>query len=148
MSEAEPTVHVNRLEEAGELTAREVVSAVQAVLEAEDVKRGEVCVTFLDADAIAALNQKHLDRHGPTDVIAFELGEPGAPLGDIYVCPEVARQSAVEYQVEPREELLRLIVHGTLHVLGYEHPEGSDRAESEMFRRQESILAALTRGTR
>ncbi|NIR46201.1 MAG: rRNA maturation RNase YbeY [Gemmatimonadetes bacterium] len=104
---------------------------------------GEVSVTFVEPSDIAALNQRHLDRVGPTDVLAFQLGEPDAPLGDIYICPDRARESALEYDLEAREELLRLVVHGTLHVLGHEHPDGPDRESSEMFRRQEEILACL-----
>jgi probable rRNA maturation factor len=144
LTDGAPTVHVNRLEDALELTRQDVVDAVLAVLGAEEVEGGEFSVTFLAADAMAALNQKHLERVGPTDVIAFEFGEPEALLGDIYICPEVARESAAEYAVQPREELLRLVIHGMLHVLGYDHPEGPDRTDSPMFRRQESILASLS----
>jgi probable rRNA maturation factor len=98
----------------------------------------------LDVNAITALNETHLDRQGPTDVIAFNLGERQAPLGDIYVCPEIARESAGEYGVPLREELLRLVIHGMLHVLGYDHPDGPEREESELYRRQEEILSRLS----
>jgi len=116
---------------------------VLATAEATGVEDGEISITFLDATAIAALNESHLQRQGPTDVIAFNLAEPKEPLGDVYICPDVARQSAEEYDVELREELLRLVVHGVLHVFGYDHPEGPEREESEMFRRQEAILARV-----
>jgi probable rRNA maturation factor len=143
-----PVIHVNQLELADEVSREDVERAVTAVLAAEDTTAAEISVTFVASPAIAELNRKHLDRPGPTDVIAFQLGEPDAPLGDIYICPESARESAQDYDVEPREELLRLVVHGTLHVLGYEHPEGPDREASEMFRRQEEILTHLFEGSR
>lgn len=137
------TVHVNRIELAPCITHEEVVRAVLLVAEEEGVAEGEVSVTFLDTAAMAALNETHLQIAGATDVIAFNLGEPSDPLGDVYVCPEVAESSALEYGVELREELQRLVVHATLHLLGYEHPEGPERLESAMFRRQEAILSRL-----
>ncbi len=136
-------VHVNRIETAEPVTADQVKRAVLATAEATGVEDGEISITFLDATAIAALNESHLQSQGPTDVIAFNLAEPKEPLGDVYICPDVARQSAEEYDVELREELMRLVVHGVLHVFGYDHPEGPEREESEMFRRQEAILARV-----
>ncbi|UCC48031.1 MAG: rRNA maturation RNase YbeY [Gemmatimonadota bacterium] len=143
MSASELIIYVNCSELAAPLDEKRVARALSAVAEAEGVTAGEMSVTFLEAAAMAALNEAHLGRPGPTDVIAFNLAEPRAPLGDIYVCPEVARVSAVEFGVELEEELLRLVVHGVLHVFGYDHPEGPERVESEMFRRQEAILARL-----
>jgi rRNA maturation RNase YbeY len=137
-------VYVNRVDTAGPLTDAEVVRAVAAVTEDAGIAVGEISVTFVDALAMAALNETHLDRDGPTDVIAFNLSEPSEPLGDVYVCPEVAAASAREWGVELREELLRLVIHGVLHVVGYDHPDGPERLESEMFRRQEAILSQLT----
>jgi probable rRNA maturation factor len=136
-------VHSNRLETVSALEAADVERAVRLTAEAEGVEGGEISVTFLDAPDIAALSKAHLGRTGPTDVIAFNLAEPAEPLGDVYICPEVAEESAREYRVELREELLRLIVHGVLHVLGHDHPEGPERVESDMFRRQEEILSLV-----
>lgn len=136
-------VHANRLEAVSVLAVDDVERAVLLTAEAEGVGAGEISITFLDATAIAALSEAHLGRTGPTDVIAFNLAEPADPLGDVYICPEVAEESAREYRVELREELLRLIVHGVLHVLGHDHPEGPERVESDMFRRQEEILSLV-----
>jgi probable rRNA maturation factor len=133
-------VYVNRVGTAGPITDEDVLRAVAAVTEDAGVATGEISVTFVDAPAMAALNETHLDRAGPTDVIAFNLSEPSEPLGDVYICPEVAAASAREWGVELREELLRLVIHGVLHVVGYDHPEGAERLESEMFRRQEELL--------
>jgi probable rRNA maturation factor len=136
-------VYVNAVEAAEAVEEEVVEEAVRKVADAEGLRSGEISVTFLDAVAIAALNEAHLGRHGPTDVIAFSLGEPEATLGDIYVCPEIAREWADELGVELREELLRLVIHGVLHVAGYDHPAGPERVDSEMFRRQEAILSQL-----
>lgn len=141
MSEDELVVYVNQLPAKVDLSAEEVKRAVRAVAESEEIVRGEISVTFVGIPAISALNERHLQQTGPTDVIAFNLGEPDAPIGDIYVCPDVAADSAAQLGIDLREELLRLVVHGALHVAGHDHPQGPERAQSEMFQRQEAILA-------
>lgn len=117
---------------------------VEAVFSAEGIDEGEISLTFLDDDAIAALNDEYLGRPGPTDVLAFALHDGGeSVLGDVYVGYEQARRQARDLDVPLEEELLRLAVHGALHVLGHDHPEGVAREESEMYRRQEEILARV-----
>lgn len=102
----------------------------------------EISVAFVDDPEIARLNGEWLGREGPTDVIAFGLGE--RPLvADVYVSVDTARRNAGEYGVEPREELLRLVVHGVLHAAGFDHPEDEGRTESEMFDLQERVLQRL-----
>lgn len=124
-----------------------VERAVEMVLAREGVADAEVSYAFLDDAAIAELNRDHLGHEGPTDVISFPLSSEGQPLvGDVYVGAEQARRQADDLGVELEEELLRLVVHGTLHVLGYEHPEGEDREGSEMYVRQEALLAEILRG--
>ena len=118
-----------------------VEAAVRHVLRAEGVEAGEVSVALVGDAEIAALNREYLSRDRPTDVIAFHLHERGEPpLGDVYVGVEQAARQAAEFGAPLAEEVLRLAVHGTLHVLGYDHPEGADRAESPMFLRQEALL--------
>jgi len=139
----ELVIHVNIVEAADLITPADVGHAIIAVAEAEDINGGEISITFVDATTIATLNETHLEREGPTDVISFNLAEPRTPLADIYICPEIAGESAKEHDVDLREELLRLVVHGMLHIAGHDHPEGEERTESPMFIRQESILSQL-----
>ena len=115
-------------------------------LRAERVRDAMLSVTFVGRSAISELNRRYLGHYGPTDVISFGLGRSGrrgAVIGDIYICPEVARDNAKRQGVPIGEEVLRLVVHGTLHVLGYDHPIGSSRITSPMWRRQERILASV-----
>jgi len=65
-------------------------------------------------------------------------------IGDVYICPWVARREARARGIPPKEELIRLVVHGTLHAVGREHPDGPDRTRSAMWRRQERYVEALT----
>ncbi len=120
-----------------------VEQAVRMVLEGESSSSVHVSVTFVSQDRVRELNQRHLDRSDTTDVIAFALPHPGLLVGDVYVCPAVARRTARETGVSEAEEILRLVVHGTLHVLGYEHPEGAERRRSPMWRVQEAYVRGL-----
>ena len=119
---------------------------VESVLRAEKVRGALVSVAFVSARAIASMNAKHLAHRGPTDVISFGFDRPTRSdpvVGDIYIAPTVAAQNAKARRTPVREELVRLLVHGTLHVLGYDHPD--DRREgSTMWKRQERLVSRLT----
>ena len=124
------------------LPDRTVRKVVEGVLAGER-RTARISVTFVGRDGMRRLNRayKHHDR--PTDVLAFALSGPGGIVGDVYVCPWVARREATARRVPFRQELVRLVVHGTLHVLGYDHPENVRRERSPMWRRQERYVGAL-----
>jgi probable rRNA maturation factor len=118
--------------------------AARAVLQAENASDTELSVALVDDAEMERLNREYLSHDGPTDVISFPLVQPGLPLvGDIYVGIDQARRQAADLGIDPAEELARLVIHGTLHVLGWEHPETEDRTTSPMFIRQEEILRQL-----
>ena len=122
-------------------TVRRVVSRVLA----GERRDARVSVTFLGRDAMRAMNREWKDRDRPTDVLAFPLQTPdGALVGDVYVCPWVAAREARARRIPVRQELIRLLVHGTLHVLGHDHPEDEHRERSPMWRRQERYVRSLT----
>jgi probable rRNA maturation factor len=124
-----------------EAPAETIGRGVHLVLEDAGLRDAELSVTLLGDDAIRALNREYLDRDHVTDVLAFSLGDADGPvLGDVYVGFEQARRQAAELGVDPDEEVVRLAIHGTLHVLGHDHPEGADRGESPMFALQERLL--------
>jgi probable rRNA maturation factor len=126
-----------------------VEAAVRHVLAAEGVKAAEISIALVGDDEIASLNQDYLQHEGPTDVISFALHEDGdPPLGDVYVGVDQAARQAAEFGATTAEEVLRLAVHGTLHVLGWDHPVDAGRTESEMFTRQEALLRAFLGGAR
>jgi probable rRNA maturation factor len=128
------------------LSRARVKEAATAVLKTEKVRDAMLSITFVGRAAISAMNRRYLGHHGPTDVISFGLGRQGGRgpvVGDIYICADVALANARRQGVSAQEELLRLVVHGTLHTLGYDHPEGATRTESPMWRKQERILARV-----
>jgi len=116
---------------------------VQAVLRSER-RDALISVTFVGRDSMRRLNAEHKGHDNPTDVLTFALADPaGRIIGDIYICPWVARREARDRSIPLREELVRLIVHGTLHALGRDHPEGEARTRSAMWRRQERYVETL-----
>jgi probable rRNA maturation factor len=121
---------------------------VAAVLDGEGTGEAVFSVTFMGPGRMRALNRRAFGRDRATDVIAFELPLVAGTGGDLYLCPGVARSSAAALGVSPREELVRLLVHGTLHALGYDHPEDGGRMRSAMWRRQERYVRRLSARSR
>lgn len=114
--------------------------AVRTVLRGER-RDAMVSITFLGPMAMRRLNRRHMKHDRPTDVLSFALALPGGGLaGDIYLCRSVAADQARDAGVSLREELVRLVVHGVLHVLGYDHPDGRGRERSAMWRKQERYV--------
>jgi probable rRNA maturation factor len=126
------------------VSAARLAAAGRLVLAAEGVRAALLSITLLTPARMAAMNRRHLGHAGATDVIAFGFRDPrGAIVGDVYLCPAVAAANARRFGVGVREELLRLVVHGTLHVLGHDHPAGESRTVSPMWTRQERLLAKV-----
>jgi probable rRNA maturation factor len=121
---------------------------VRRVLAWEGARDARVELTLLDAPAMRRLNRRATGRRGLTDVIAFALPQPdGTLVGDVYICPDAAWSGNGQRETgNVTAELVRLAVHGTLHVLGYDHPGGAGRTRSPMWRRQERYVRRLLGG--
>ena len=107
----------------------------------------ELSVALVGADEIAVLNEKYRGTVGPTDVLSFECDEPSPvasdepiAIGDVVIAPEVAEKQAAELGSTVESELDLLLVHGVLHLLGYDHDEEADAAV--MQARERMLLSA------
>ena len=133
------------------LSNEEIAGLIEAVLEAEQVARAcEVSVSVVDKDEIHGLNRTWRGIDKPTDVLSFECDAPDDPsipegelveLGDIIVAPEVIAAQAPGFGNTPADEMRLMLVHGTLHLLGYDHIE-DDEAEV-MEAREDELLREL-----
>jgi|SoiMethySBSTD1v2_1073268.scaffolds.fasta_scaffold2294318_1 probable rRNA maturation factor len=136
----------------------------EAVLHEEGVRgAAELSVLFVDETSIAELNERFMEHAGPTDVLAFpidadavwavhdplasgpdraepDLDEIPLLLGDVVVCPAVAARNAPDHAGTIDDELALLVVHGVLHVLGYDHAEPDEAAS--MRARELALLEA------
>jgi probable rRNA maturation factor len=122
------------------------------VLRWERARRTRIELVLFDAAAMRRLNRRVTGRRGVTDVLAFTLPQPdGSLVGTVVICPAAAerylRGAGNGAAGAREEELTRLAVHGTLHVLGYDHPQGASRTRSAMWRRQEAYVRRLARGS-
>src|SRR5262245_38621267 len=138
-------VEVNQVEtNATEETEAVIRVAVAAALVHESVEDASISVTLLNDKRIRSMNRKYLEHDRVTDVISFPLYERGEPVvGDIYIGYEQAMEQAADADIDLQQEIARLAIHGTLHVLGYDHPEDGDRTQSQMWQLQERILSNL-----
>lgn len=121
----------------------------RVLLEALDQVGAELSISLVDDAAMAEMNQRWRGRSGPTDVLSFSLLEGehaehrGGLLGDVVIDLQQAARQAPELGRGLDDELGRLLIHGTLHLLGYDHEEPEEAAEME---RREGELWAKIRG--
>lgn len=131
------------------LTLDEVLLASLArhALTAEEVDEGaELSLLFVEADHIRKLNNRFAGDDYATDVLAFPMMEDDEEgsllLGDVVICPQVAEKNAVGLGHGLADELAALVVHGTLHLLGYDHKRDDDKAK--MDTRSREILSSFS----
>jgi probable rRNA maturation factor len=140
----------------------------RSVLEAEGVVRDtEVSLLFVDESTIASLNERFLEKEGPTDVLSFPIEDEAAGsgrspdeggtgpgsieadtgrlllLGDVVICPAVAGRNAVDHGVTFDDEIALLVVHGILHLLGMDHQVDEEAERMEL--REQQLLARFYR---
>lgn len=105
------------------------------------VKGKQLILAFVNADEIKALNKQYRNKNKPTDVLSFEPIEP-EDLGELVLCPSVLRNQAKEHKLSYEIELGYMVIHGVLHLLGYDH-EKSTKEAKKMFRLQDTIFETL-----
>jgi probable rRNA maturation factor len=113
-----------------------LIALARDTLRGEGVEVAELSVSFVEDVEMADLHVRFMDEEGPTDVLSFPLDDVDDGgvrlLGDVVIAPAVAARNHPD---DPEAELRLLLVHGILHVLGYDHEEEAERAE--MWARQE-----------
>jgi probable rRNA maturation factor len=133
----------------------DLAATIRAALAAEGHLDGEVTLVITDDEQVHALNLQFLGEDHPTDVLSFPTAEAAAPtgpqfvsapdaagyLGDIIIALPYAQRQAAALAHPLRDELRLLAVHGTLHLLGYDHADPAEQAA--MWARQDAILAQL-----
>jgi probable rRNA maturation factor len=126
-----------------ELDFQALKAAARTVLEGEGIRDAKVTLAFLDNSAIQALNKRHLDHDEPTDVITFPYSAPQAKKleGDIAIGAEVAEQQAAERGHPVNTELILYVIHGCLHLCGYD--DRTSRDAKQMRRKEREYLAKL-----
>ena len=120
----------------------------QAILNALDSPDAELSIVVVDDDEIATLNQTYLNRQGPTNVIAFSMREGAyadiSPqlLGDVVISIETAHRESAVAGIDPQSRFDQLLVHGILHLFGYNH-ETDETEAARMEKKSEELLKLI-----
>ena len=118
----------------------------QSVLDQAGHPSVHLSLTLVGKTRMQRLNRTYRQRDYATDVLAFPMQNasqsPEAFVGDVVICVPVALSQASRFGNSPDEELLRLLIHGTLHLLGYDH-ETTDREAKRMKRKEQAIFQRL-----
>ncbi len=135
-----PTIEIANQQSAVTIDEDLIRQAVAEILAGERVARGQVSVAVVDDPTIHTLNREHLQHDYPTDVISFLFQAQAESLdGEVIVSADTARSVAAEMGWPAENELLLYIVHGALHLVGYDDQSDTDRRE--MRNRERHYLA-------
>jgi len=107
----------------------------------EEKNRLELSVVFLDEKDAKRINWQYRSKDYATDVLSFETDDPES-LGELVMCPQVLKKQASENKLSYEHEVFRMMVHGVLHLLGFDH-ERSPEEEKKMLDLQEQILNTI-----
>lgn len=126
------------------INEEQLIALSKFVLQNE-TKKDNVCasINFISSQEIQQFNKKYRKIDAPTDVLSFEAEDIDGDLGDIFICPEIAQSNAKKFNTSLDSELKLLVVHGMLHLCGYDH---IDNEEAEIMEaREEEYLDAWER---
>jgi len=130
-------------QEAVPIDRKRLREIVQSVLDGESIVDAEISVAFVDNPTIHALNKRYLNHDEPTDVLSFPLSDPGAKKlsGELVIGAEVALEQAVDRRHDVQAELALYVIHGLLHLCGYD--DKSEKNELVMRERERHYLRLL-----
>jgi probable rRNA maturation factor len=122
---------------------RSVLEIVRRVLVKERCRRAELGIVFTNDRKMRSLNATYLHHNATTDVLSFPLSPTGARSleGEIYINLDQAKRQAIEFNVSFNNEIHRLVVHGALHLLGYD--DRTKNAKLRMTRKEDMFLKGL-----
>jgi probable rRNA maturation factor len=127
------------------ISKKKIKKTVQAILNALDFPEGEISILFVDDPQIEELNQKYRNRKGPTNVIAFAMREGEFSdltphlLGDVVISTDTVAREAQNFGVPFERRINELLVHGILHLFGYDH-EKSEGDTRKMEQKSKELL--------
>ncbi|HAA85700.1 MAG TPA: rRNA maturation RNase YbeY [Kosmotogaceae bacterium] len=119
---------------------REIVSNVTRE-ELQSLPDGALNIVLTDDDEIQRINNLYRGKNHPTDILTFEYGIDQDVLGDMMISLETVERQAPDFENTFEEELLYIIIHGVLHLLGYEHKETDDVSSEQMIMKQSEYFA-------
>jgi len=141
-------IYIRTLQIRNPITNQQIKSQIKKVLQHENVKDAELSLVFASDRKIKSLNKKFLSRNHPTDVLAFDLthksqlGSCSTLSGEIIISIDTAKRNAKKYNNSFGNEIKLYMIHGILHLLGYDDTTKSKR---ELMRKKEKELLEILR---
>lgn len=123
-----------------------ILKLIETALHSFRTSRKKICnVIAIQRPRIIKLNRQFFSKKNATDVISINNPSPRNKqtskfIGDVYICPKVIKENAKAYNVSYEEELTRIIIHGILHLLGYDHKKPFRESRERMFKIQEKLV--------
>ena len=131
-----------------------IETIVREICDKLDLGAGELSISFISDASMEELNGTFRNRFESTDILSFVQREGDEdvplvlddasmvpPLGDLVICPDAMDRNCVDYSVTPQEELIRLIIHGILHLLGWDHD--TNEVDEIMLQKQEQLVSII-----
>ena len=109
---------INENTEIPVLQKRKLIQWIKSTAEEYDKKTGDISYIFCSEERILEINRQYLNHDYFTDIITFDYSEKNVISGDIFISPETIRTNAEDFRVDFEEEILRIIIHGILHLCG------------------------------
>jgi len=133
-----------------DVSRENLYNTVRHILQGEGQNNAAVTIVLVDDPYIRKLNHKYRQLNRATDVLSFNLNDElesnSEELGDVYISVDRAREQAYRYRISMENELHRLLIHGCLHLLGYDHKNSRDRKEmrdkEQFYFRQNSSMTS------
>jgi probable rRNA maturation factor len=130
------------------LDPKKIRRAAHQILVALGLRESELSILLVDDSKIQELNRRYLHRDRPTNVLAFPMRKGKGPalhpdlLGDLVISAETAQRQSNRFGLNDLEMIILLLIHGLLHLAGYEH-EGTRKGAQEMARKQKELLSRI-----
>lgn len=105
-------------------------TVAKKILSGENKRTKTLSLAFVKKEEIKKINRKFRKKNKPTDVLSFELSAEGGYLGEIVICPEVVRKNAERYGIPVKKEMVKVFIHGILHLLGHDHEKSEKQAKA------------------
>ncbi len=138
------TIHLKNEQRSFPLNIRRIRSAIQRLMKVLHLDASELSLLLTDDAGITELNRRYLHRDRPTNVISFPMND-SSMLGDIAISVETASRNAREGEIPLEDEIIFLIIHGLLHLTGYDHEDG-DESKAALMKIKERELFHLVTG--
>lgn len=120
----------------------------ERVLKGENVEKENLSIAFVDGEKMHELNEKYRKQNKPTDVLSFgniqdnKYQIPNSSINEVVICLEIVKKNAKKFDLDYNRELAKVLIHGILHILEYDHERNEKEAE-KMEKREEYYLSKI-----